>query len=475
MPKIKASTIEPLFHHLDRIPQKEGQLELLRGSFRTIASFYGFEKISYSMFDDARSYQPLIKAGMMNEHQPIILKSTDMRDMIVRSSASLSMLRSYRGHKMNDFPQPVKVFSEGEGSFFLSREDQSMQRRDEAALIMAGEEGAIAEAQIVQVLWKSLIDMGVPAERMNVVINAIGCPQCFNRFRSSLNSHLRNKVGGLCKNCKRSFKQTPTRLLMCEEEKCSIATSHAPQILDNLCEYCKKHFREFLEFLDEMSIPYLIDVRRFRPGFWVDTILFEFMYTARPATPHVLNEHALQEKIDTPLTDHSDSAFPHTAAASVENIPVMLPPAVVPKRGMTLAEGGRLARAAELMSVKGLDIAAGSILLDAVEQAVFPPRTLGYKPDVYLAQLGEIARRRSLHVLEMLRLANMSVKESLGRDAIKSQLKLAEKFGASLALILGQKEVIDQTIIVRETDSGIQETVPQEKLIDFLKRRLKKS
>ena len=141
---------------------------------------------------------------------------------------------------------------------------------------------------------------------------------------------------------------------------------------------------------------------------------------------------------------------------------------------MILAEGGRLTRAAELMGAKGLEAVAGSILPDAVEQAVFPPRSLEFTPDVYLAQLGEIARRRSLRVLEMLRLGGITVKESLGRDAIKSQLKLAEKFGAPIALILGQKEVIDQTIIVRETNSGIQETVPQEKLIDFLKRRLKK-
>ena len=470
MPKTKA-VAESFFHHLDRLPEKEGAFDALRASFRELASFYGFGKISYSLLDDAKAYQALSKAGLMAERTPIILKSSMGSDVMVRSSSALSALRSYRSHKMNDFPQPVKVSCAGESFFASSREDQPIQRRDEACVMMMGEEGPIAEAQIVQVLWKSLIEMGVPADRINLVVNAIGCSQCFGHFRSSLLSHLRNKVGGMCKNCKRSFKNAPTRMLVCEEEKCSIATSHAPQILDNLCEHCKKHLRGFLEFLDEMGISYHIDSRRFRTGFWADTILFEFMYSARSA---VQPEPAENVEIAPAIVGDAEMLAVPALAPEAAATPELVAAVVTGKRGATLAEGGRLSRVADLMGAKGLEAAAGTILLDAVEQATFPPRTLEFTPDIYLAQLGEVARRRSLRVLEMLRVAGITVKESLGRDAIKSQLTLAAKVGAPIALILGQKEVIDQTITVRETDSGIQETVPQEKLIDFLKRRLKK-
>lgn len=471
MPKAKAIPAESFFHHLDRLPEKEELLEMLRGLFCNIASFYGFEKISYSLLDDARAYHALLKAGMTGERQPIVLKSGKGDDMIVRSSAVLSALRSYRSHKMNDFSQPVKVFCAGESFFAVPRQDQPIQRRDEASLIMMGEQGPIAEAQIVQVLWKSLLDMGVPADRMSLVVNAIGCNQCFSHFRSSLSSHLRNKVVGLCKNCKRNFKQTPTRILVCEEEKCSIAASNAPQILDNLCEHCKKHLRGFLEFLDEMGISYHIDARHFRPGFWADTILFEFVVAARPAVLAPLTD-TVSEGVS--MSDVAPDAIAAIAATSVDIAAPAIVTAPSSKRGRIIAEGGRLSRAADLMGAKGLEAAAGSLLLDIIEQVTDTAPVFEIKSDVYLAQLGEMARRRSLRVLEMLRLAGITVKESLGRDAIKSQLKLAEKFGAPIALILGQKEALDNTIIVRETDSGIQEIVPQEKLIDFLKRRLKK-
>lgn len=462
MPKIKTPAIESFFHHLDRIPEKEGAFEVLRNLFRAVALFYGFEKISYSALDDAHVYQPLAKAGLMSEHPPVILKSGGNPDMIVRCVAVLSALRAWRSHKMNDFPQPIKIFSEAERLFSSIRKDQPITRRDEISVVMAGEEAPIAEAQIVQVIWKSLIDMGIPADRIHLAINAIGCTQCAHHFRSSLSSHLRNKIAGLCKNCKRNFKSTPTRILACEEEKCSIATSRAPQILDNLCEQCKKHLRGFLEFLDEMGITYDIDARHFRPGFWADTILFEFVYNPLPIASSALHE-------DTP-----PSAIGESAQVGITDDLVIPAAVTASKRSMILAEGGRMGRAAELLGAKGLEAAAGVILLDTLEQAVSSLRRVEVKPDVYLAQLGEIARRRSLQVLETLRLAGITAKESLGRDAIKSQLKLAEKFGAPISLILGQKEVIDRTIIVRETDSGIQETVPQEKMIDFLKRRLKK-
>ena len=76
--------------------------------------------------------------------------------------------------------------------------------------------------------------------------------------------------------------------------------------------------------------------------------------------------------------------------------------------------------------------------------------------------------------MESLRLAEIESGEVLGRDSIKSQLKIAERVGARLALVIGQKEAIDGTVIVREMDSGSQETILQNKLVEFLKRKLKK-
>src|SRR3989344_3559020 len=128
------------------------------------------------------------------------------------------------------------------------------------------------------------------------------------------------------------------------------------------------------------------------------------------------------------------------------------------------------------MAGKKLDVAAGSLFLGRVA-SVFS-RKAGHPGQeefkIFLVHLGELAKRKGLALLEGLRAAGVEARESLGRDSIKSQLKVAEKSGAVIALILGQKEALDNTIIVREIQSGIQETIPQEKLVEFLKKRLKK-
>ncbi len=468
MPKTKQPAIESSFHHLDRLSEKQGLFSSLLRTIDTLSGFYGFEKISYSLLDNPKAYQPLIKAGITGERPFVIFKALGAPDVMLRASFPLSALRAYKAHKMHEFPQPIKACSQGEIFFASSREDQPIQRRDEVSLITIGEAGPIAEAQIVQVIWKSLLERGALPERLTLMVNAVGCSQCFGHFRSLVSTHIRSKVGGLCKNCKRNFKLAPTRILICEEEKCRIATSHAPQMLDHLCENCKKHLRGFLEFLDEMGISYYIDARRFRTGFWADTVLFEFMYALRPvaAMPDVAASILEEGVVATEKNDADSNSelLDEVAQSQSDTVPG--------KRGIILAEGGRLSRAAELMGAKGVEAAAGTLLVDAIEQGLFSHRE--QVPDIYLAQLGEMARRKSLKVLEILRLAGITARESLGRDAIKSQLKLAEKIKAPIALILGQKEVIDGTIIVRETDSGIQETVPQEKLIDFLKKRLKR-
>jgi histidyl-tRNA synthetase len=120
---------------------------------------------------------------------------------------------------------------------------------------------------------------------------------------------------------------------------------------------------------------------------------------------------------------------------------------------------------------------AGSLFFRDIERFVSHKRVgggEGRKQKIFLVQLGELAKRKSLGLLETLRVGGVEVRESLGRDSIKSQLKVAERVGARIALILGQKEALDGTIIVREVQSGIQETIPQDKLVEVLKAKLKK-
>ena len=87
--------------------------------------------------------------------------------------------------------------------------------------------------------------------------------------------------------------------------------------------------------------------------------------------------------------------------------------------------------------------------------------------------MGNLAKRKSLVLFEELRRAGLETASSFSRDTIKVQLKAAVKLEARFALILGQKEVLDETIIIKDMASGVQETVPLSKVVKEVKKRIK--
>jgi histidyl-tRNA synthetase len=93
-------------------------------------------------------------------------------------------------------------------------------------------------------------------------------------------------------------------------------------------------------------------------------------------------------------------------------------------------------------------------------------------PQIFVAQLGNRAKREALKILCKLQEAHIPFAESLDRDGMQAQLRLADRVGAKWALILGQKEVLDKTVIFRNMESGMQEVVPQDVMVEELKRRL---
>jgi len=77
-------------------------------------------------------------------------------------------------------------------------------------------------------------------------------------------------------------------------------------------------------------------------------------------------------------------------------------------------------------------------------------------------------------LLEVLRKSGIVVAHSFGKSSLKGQMEMADKLKVRYSLILGQKEVQDGTIIIRDMESGIQELFPMDRIVDEIKKRLKK-
>lgn len=352
----------------------------------------------------------------------------------LRPEFTAGIARSYIQNGMQVEPKPVKLFYIGPCYRYDRPQEGRFREFFQFGCEAFGEQDAIVDAQMIQMAWRIVSQLGI--KNATVHLNSIGCPQCRKLYRNLLVSYFESKRQKLCIDCKRRLEANPLRILDCKEDKCVQVAQNAPQSVDHLCEECRAHFRELLEYLDELEIPFEIDPNLVRGlDYYTKTVFELFTGPADPASP---------------------------ALAGKKN---------------ALGGGGRYDGLVKLLGGEDTPAVGFALGMDRIvaemkktsAKSWQPPR-----PKVFLAQLGTFAKRKSLRMFEALERAGIVVAESFGRGSLKSQLKIADKLGVELTLILGQKEAIDGTVILKEMASGMQEVVTAEKIVDEVKKRLKK-
>ena len=110
---------------------------------------------------------------------------------------------------------------------------------------------------------------------------------------------------------------------------------------------------------------------------------------------------------------------------------------------------------------------------ELVEQMKKNAKKKNSSNSVFLLHMGEEAKRRSLSLIRELHDTHIPVREMFSKTSLNSQLTSAHKEGARIVLILGQREVFEEVVIIRDLSSGIQETIPLNRVVKEVRRRLK--
>jgi histidyl-tRNA synthetase len=145
---------------------------------------------------------------------------------------------------------------------------------------------------------------------------------------------------------------------------------------------------------------------------------------------------------------------------------------------LSLGGGGRYDYLVKNLGGKdtpGVGFAAGidRIVMSMKKKNIKPQSNL--TPKIYLAQLGNLAKKKSLKIFEELQKAGIPVLESFGKGNLRSQLRQANQLGVETVLIIGQREALDETVIIKDMISGNQEISTFQKVIKGLKKRRQKA
>jgi len=412
----------------DILPEEQRYWDKVKLVVSQTANSYGFKRIDTPIFEDVRLF--IKGTGQTTDivrKEMYTFKTRGGEHFALRPEFTPGIVRAYIEHGMKNLPQPVKLYSVGP----LFRHDKPQAGRfrqfHQINFEIIGDASAVSDVQIIQVFVNILKKLNL--KKFILYINSVGCPICVPKYKKALINYYRQYLRKLCPDCKRRHKENPLRLLDCKKEKCKKLSAKAPQILDFLCEECHNHFKEVLELLDELDIPYLLSPYLVRGLDYYTKTVFE-IWEEREETE--LGALLGGGRYDNLVETFKGKPTPAVgAAAGIERI---------------------------IFSLKKQDIKVSE-----------KPR-----PRVFLVQLGELAKRKCLRLFEEFQSKGIKIGEAFSKPSIKSQLKVADKEGAELALILGQKEALEESIIIRDMKSGVQETVPLEKIIREVKKRLEK-
>jgi histidyl-tRNA synthetase len=387
-----------------------------------ICQLYGYERIDVPAFEDTGLFSRSIgEETDIVQKEMYTFEDRGGNKITLRPEGTAPVCRAYLEHGMHNLPQPVKLYYIG--SIFRYERPQAGRYRQHYQFgyeAIGGDDPAL-DAEVIDMAWQFFSSLNL--RHLSLVLNSIGCKQCRPEYLAALKNYYANYINGLCSDCKTRFNQNLLRLLDCKKPVCQPIADSAPRSTDYLCPQCADHFNRLKRYLGLLEIPFVLNHRLVRGLDYYTRTVFEVQPEAEGAQS-------------------------------------------------TLGGGGRYDDLIEELGGRptpAIGFAAGieRIILNLKQQGISVP-TLP-RPQVFLAYIGDEAREEAIKLAARLRKDGIGVIEAVGNKSLKAQLRQANNLGASHAVIIGDEEVKNGTIILRNMTTSEQKTAPATKLQEQLR------
>jgi len=400
-----------------------------------IANFYDFARISTPILEDEDLFvKGTGQSTEVIEKQMFSFRTKGKEKVVLRPEFTPSIIRAYIENGLESRQKPVKLWTLGPLFRYEKPQKGRYRQFHQFDFEIIGDAASATDALLIQLLLNILERLGLKNWRLEV--NSIGCQECRPHYLKQLKKYYNERKKHLCADCKKRLEKNPLRVLDCKEEKCQRVKKTAPQIVNSLCQECYKHFHSLLEFLDAMGISYILNPYLVRGLDYYEKTVFEIMPEEENNRQGTLIGGGRYDKL-------------------IEQLGGKPTPAV--------GAAGGMERIIEIIKEENLH--------PNIQRRVF--ESFENPPQIFLVQLGDLAKKKILKLIEEFKKNGIKVAQNIGKDNLKSQLQLASKMKVKYSLILGQREVLEDTIIVRDMENSIQEVLPQKGIIKEIKKRIK--
>lgn len=407
----------------DILPQDSRKWAKLEQAFRRVCEIANYEEIRTPIFEQYETFH-----RDQSDSSDIVNKETydfidrGNRKMTLRPEGTAGCVRAYIENKMYVNNKVTKLFYFGP-MFRYERPQKGRYRQFyQFGLEAYGPKSAALDVDIISTALMLFKAIGL--KNLRVRINSLGDKESRDNYRQVLVDYFTKHIDSLCSDCKERLSKNPLRILDCKIDKDNPVLKEAPLISDYLNEASKAHFKEVLSLLDSLNITYVIDPHLVRGLDYYSDTVFEVEYLSE--------------------------------ALGSQNV---------------ICAGGRyndLVKDLGGPDIKGVGLAFGMdrilLALENENISITRPKELHF----FLITLGEKAKKEGSHLLYEARQKGFKCDMSFSDSSLKAQFKEADNNNSIFTLILGEDELNNKTINVKNNHTKVQETVKMTDLFTYL-------
>ncbi|SHK74264.1 histidyl-tRNA synthetase [Selenomonas ruminantium] len=405
----------------DILPDTVGQWTYVEEKIRDLCARYGYKEIRTPMFEHTELFHRGIGEGTdVVDKEMYTFTDRGDRSITLRPENTASAVRAYLQNKLYGDNSLTKLFYIG--SMFRYDRPQAGRMREfhQFGVEALGESNPAVDAEIIMLAMDLLGGLGL--KDLKLSLNSVGCPKCRPVYRKVLQDYFRDKLEDLCDDCQDRFERSPLRILDCKADADKPYMADAPKITDCLCEECQEHFHKVQHFLTEAGVEFELDARLVRGLDYYTKTAFEIKYP--------------------PLGAQSAVAGGGRYDGLIEEIGGNPTPAV------------------------GFATGLERVLLALEKQDLLPE--MDTKTDAFVVALGEEAQGAAFKLLTQLRQAGLKASMDYAGRSMKAQMKQANKANARFALIIGEDEVKEACVQLKDMEKSEQQKVSFDNIVNKL-------
>ncbi len=411
---------------VDLLPADTAKWQKLEQILRTISDLYNVKEIRVPIFEHTELFSRSVgETSDVVTKEMYTFEDKKGRSITLRPEGTAGVARAYVENKLFANPdRPTKLYYMGP-MFRYERPQKGRQRQfHQYGVEMLGVENPAIDVEIMSMAVTIVKALGL--KNVRLVINTLGDSKSREMHKEALKNHFRPYLNDLCYDCNQRFEKNPLRILDCKVDKEHEAMKTAPKTIDFLTDEAKAYFDEVCRLLDDLEIDY---------------------------------------EVDSNLVRGLDY-YTHTVFEVISDDPILGAQA-------TLGGGGRYnSLIAELggPETPGIGFAFGMERLTIALGNQEDDEDDGL--DVYVMPLGKEAISLASQILMMLRANGYRCDmDYLGRG-MKAQFKTVDRMKAKYALILGETEVQNEVVNIKDTANRTQDTVKLEDILTYIENKM---